>query len=172
MADPLLVTFVTEAQQQLALAERLLAGMDRGLGMAGGAEINGCYRAIHTLSGLAGHLGLARIQVLIQGVEHLLEEMRLNRLQRGAARIDTVRKAIARIAELVDCLASGAEPAADDAAIIVEIRSWTCAPACVRRPPVFRRDDRSVHRYQRSGTQIPTGPPSRTAIAQAAIHDR
>ena len=80
MVDPLHLSFVGEATTRLAQAQALLSSLDRGVGMADNAAINRCYRAMHTISGLAGFLELERIQLLAQTAERLLEEMHINRL--------------------------------------------------------------------------------------------
>ncbi len=159
MADPLHLLFLSEAKIQLAEAQVLLQGMARGLGMARANDINGCYRLIHTISGMAGYLGLERIQVLAQGVERLLEELRFHRFCRGAARIDALIRAVQRTADLVDCLAGNLQPVADDHDIIGELCSWVEGSSVsdeTRRP---WQDHRSVARFVGYGNQIPTGPP-------------
>jgi chemotaxis protein histidine kinase CheA len=150
----------------LAQAHALLYSLDRGVGMADTAAINRCYRAMHTISGLAGFLALERIQVLAQTAEQLLEEMRLNRLHCGAARIDALLQAVQRITDLVRCLADDSQAVGDDVEIIRELRSWIVDRSVVRRRP-FRRVDEFVQpKLFRLGDQIPTGPPRRRVSCQ------
>ncbi len=168
MADPLLQAFTSEARTLLAAMDTHVRRMDRMRGMAGAQAINTCHRAIHTISGLASSLALDRILALAQGAERLLEEMRTNRLYRGATRIDALRRAVARIAELVTCLESGTEPAADDQAIIGELRRWTVVPESGLRAKPGWRANSPVPRYSIYGNQIPSGPPRRPATSPAA----
>jgi chemotaxis protein histidine kinase CheA len=162
MVDPLLITFISEAKSHLARVDVQLRGMDRNVGMASSSAINDCYRAIHTISGLAGFLALDRILVLAQSAERLLEEMRTNRLYRGAARIDALLRAVVRLTELVACLESDSTPVADDQAIICELRAWTTRPESTPRHTVRGHEDHSVPRFSHYGNQIPSGPPRRT----------
>ncbi len=166
MVDPLHLSFIGESTTHLAQAQALLSSLDRGVGMADTAAINRCYRAMHTISGLAGFLALERIQLLAQTAERLLEEMRLNRLHRGAARIDALRQAVLRLADLVRCLADDSQAVGDDVDIIRELRSWIVDRSMVRRRS-FRRVDEFVQpSIYRHGDQIPTGPPRRRAGCQ------
>jgi chemotaxis protein histidine kinase CheA len=166
MVDPLHLSFIDEATTHLAQAQALLYSLDRGVGMADTAAINRCYRAMHTISGLAGFLALERIHVLAQTAERLLEEMRLNRLHRGSARIDALLQAVLRLSDLVQCLADDSQAVGDDVEIIRELRSWIVDRSMVRRR-LFRRVDEFVQpRIYRHGDQIPTGPPRRRASCQ------
>ena len=169
MVDPLHLSFIGEATAHLAQAQALLSSLDRGVGMADTAAINSCYRAMHTISGLAGFLALERIQLLAQTAERLLEEMRLNRLHRGAARIiDALRQAVLRLTDLVRCLADDSQAVGDDVEIIRELRLWIVDRSVARRRP-FRRVDEFVQpRIYRHGDQIPTGPPRRRASCQCS----
>lgn len=167
MVDPLLVNFINEAKTHLAQVEVQLRGMDRNVGMAGSSAINECYRSIHTISGLAGYLSLDRILVLAQTAERLLEEMRTNRLFRGASRIDALLRAVARLMELVACLENDTAPVADDQAIIQELRAWITRPINTPRRHFCGRDDHSVPRFSHYGNQIPSGPPRRRATSTA-----
>lgn len=167
MVDPLLITFISEAKTHLAQVDQQLRAMDRSVGMAGSSAINACYRAIHTISGLAGFLALDRILVLAQSAERLLEEMRTNRLYRGASRIDAMLRAVARLIELVECLENDTAPAADDQEIICELRAWTTRPESAPRRTFGWRDDHSVPRFSHYGNQIPSGPPRRAEKLKA-----
>ena len=166
MVDPLLITFISEAKNHLAQVDLQLRGMDRNVGMASSSAINDCYRAIHTISGLAGFLALDRILALAQTAERLLEEMRTNRLYRGAARIDALLRAVARLMELVECLGNDSAPVADDQAIICELHAWTTRPEKSPRRTLRGRDDHSAPRFSHYGNQIPSGPPRRTATSK------
>lgn len=160
MGDPLLGSFIAESRRLLAQTAEDLQRMDRRTGMAGASEINACYRALHTIAGLAGHLGLDRIVTLAGSAEALLEEMRINRLQRGSARILALIRAVARLQELVACLEADAAPVADDRDLLRDLRRWS-RPS-VNRPawrPARVRDHR-MPRYSQYGNQIPCGPPA------------
>lgn len=166
MVDPLHLSFIGEATAHLAQAQALLSSLDRGVGMADTAAINSCYRAMHTISGLAGFLALERIQLLAQTAERLLEEMRLNRLHRGAARIDALRQAVLRLTDLVRCLADDSQAVGDDVDIIRELRSWIVDRSMVRHRSFRRIDAFARPNLLRLGDQIPTGPPRCRASCQ------
>lgn len=158
------MSFVDEATAHLAQVQMLLCGLDRGVEITENDDVNRCYRAMHTISGLAGFLELKRIQVLAQTAERLLEEMRLNRLSRGAARLAALRQAVRRLADLVRCLADDSQPVAgDDADLIRQLRLWI-VDRSVARPRPFRRAEAFARPKRfRHGEQIPTGPPRRRA---------
>lgn len=161
MADPLIHTFVSEAQVALARMDALLRAMERGVGMAGTAEIDACYRAIHTVSGLAGFLALDRIAALARAAERLLEEMRLDRLHRGAARIDALVRAVARIDDLVRGLLHDQSPVEDDGQLIRELYSLVIGSGRDPRTPHPQVETVAVRRSLWHANQIPTGPPGR-----------
>jgi len=170
MVDPLHITFISEARKHLAQVHEHLRAMERGVGMAGSAAINDCYRAIHTISGLAGYLSLSRIQVLAQSAEHLLEDMRLNCLHRGASRIDALLRAVTRLTELVSCLQHDTTPVTDDAddqEIIRDLRAWTARSETAPTRRSHLPYDHSVPRFSNYGNQIPSGPPRRSALSKA-----
>lgn len=168
-AGPLIHTFVSEAQGCLVQMGALLRGMERGVGLAGTAEINGCYRAIHTISGLAGFLALERIEALAKAAERLLEEMRLDRLHRSAVRIDALLRAVERIGELVHCLIQDESPAADDVEIISELRALMIGPDIAPRTlhPTF--DAVAARRSLWHANQVPTGPPRRAGTIMMCV---
>ena len=163
MAGPLIHTFVSEAQSCLVHMDGLLRGMERGVGMAGNAEINDCYRAIHTISGLAGFLALERIAALAKAAELLLEEMRLDRLHRSALRIDALLRAVERIGELVACLTQDESPDTDDGEIITELRALVIGTDTAPRVRHPIRDAVAARRMLWHANQVPTGPPRRAA---------
>lgn len=141
------MSFVDEATAHLAQVQTLLCALDRGVRMAESAKsaesdaVNRCYRAMYMISGVAGFLELERIQVLAQMAERLLEQMRLNRLQRGAARIAALRQAVRRLADLVRCLADDSQHlAGDDAELIRQLRFWIVDRSGARHRP-FRRGE-------------------------------
>ena len=169
MVDPLHMSFVDEATAHLAQAQTLLRSLDRSVGMADITAINRCYRAMHTISGLAGFLALERIQVLAQTAERLLEEMRLNRLYRGAARIAALEQAVQRIADLVKHLADDRQHvASDDAELIRQLRLWIVDRSVARHRTFRRVDEFARPKSFRHGEQIPTGPPRRRASCHSS----
>ena len=163
MAGPLIYTFVSEAQSCLVHMDGLLRGMVRGMGMSDNAEINDCYRAIHTISGLASFLALERIAALAKAAELLLEEMRLDRRHRSAQRIDALLRAIERIGKLVECLIQDESHVADDEEIIDELRARVIGPDTAPRVLHPIRDAVAVRRLLWHANQVPTGPPRRAA---------
>jgi len=135
MSEPLHIAFVNEAKSQLAQADALLRGMARGVGMGSNADLNGCCRAMHTISGLAGHLGLDRIQVLVQGAECVLETRRIKHLLRGDDHLLILRKVIQCLVEHIQCFSDGTQSQANVEIIIDEIRRWTIDQSDTRLLP-------------------------------------
>ena len=170
MPGPLTLTFVSEAQACLVQMDGLLRGMERGVGTAGTAAINDCYRAIHTISGLAGFLALDRIAALAKAAEGLLEEMRLDRLQRTAVRIDALLRAVERIGELVQCLIQDESPAADDVELICELHALV-GPDIAPRTLHPTIDVIAARRTLWFANQVPTGPPRRAGTIEMVAVD-
>ncbi len=162
MTDRLKDKALAESRDLLARVAGLLQGMDRRTGPAKAEEINSCYRALHTIAGLAGHLGFVQLQSLAKLAENVLEDMRTTCRSRGDARIHALLRAVARMQEIVNSLANGTEPVADVAdigALLDELRAWHSPRLC--RPawyPVGARND-PMPRYFQYGNQIPSGPP-------------
>lgn len=173
MANPLRIAFIDEAYADLAQVGRVLSELDRGLGRADVQQLGACYRLLHTLSGLAGHLGLASIQALAQTVEHVLEDMRRNRQFRSAARIEAVQIAVHRLIELVQGLSENTAVSALEQDVCTLIRDLKCLTkhATMGRYAQHRCHDRIPAWHVRLGGQVTTGPPQRAA-PRMTLHER
>ena len=80
--------FVIEAEELLeSMGDRLtLLERDAEEGSVDPDRVNGLFRAMHTLKGLSGMLGLGRIAELSHTLENLMDEVRMGRVtfQQGA----------------------------------------------------------------------------------------
>jgi chemotaxis protein histidine kinase CheA len=172
MEDPLILTFVDEATRNLAQVEALLRDMDNGLSKADLTAITSCYRALHTISGLAGYLSLSRIATVVLNAERVLEEMRLNPLLRHDGKITALLCTIAHVRVLVLALQAGDQSPTSqvltvvDKEVIDQLRVWGagahCCPQRIFPPTSNQRPPSRYWQYK----QRPTGPPPGEIISR------
>ena len=170
MKDSMHSAFVDEATACLARAEGCLRGLDRGLGRADTSAIIEIYRAIHTITGLAGYLELAAVHAIARTAELLVDDLRVHRSHREGSRIDTLLRAVRRMAEMVASMTRGGCCCEGDdreivAALLAHIPTTTLEPQRARWD-FAGPQDQFIH----LGTQITTGPPSPISI-QAGIYE-
>lgn len=101
--DPaLLAEFVTESREHLADVEGQLLEIE-----SGGADIdvdlvNKVFRAIHSIKGAAGFMGLTRINELSHALENVLGKMRTKELAPSSTIIDVMLKAADALSGLIN----------------------------------------------------------------------
>jgi chemotaxis protein histidine kinase CheA len=97
--DELVHEFAAESVDHLERAEACL------LGMAGGSRdaelVQACFRALHTIKGLAGFLQLTRVQALAHSAEQVLDQLRSGTLSCTSACSDALLAATTRLGELI-----------------------------------------------------------------------
>jgi chemotaxis protein histidine kinase CheA len=113
--DDLVAEFLDESSQLLArLGENLLrlehvsALLDEPgekSSSAGGAElVNDMFRSVHSIKGLSGMLGLARISHLTHEIESVLDALRRDELAVNGQSVDQLFRACDRLAVMLDHL--------------------------------------------------------------------
>src|SRR5262245_6917415 len=108
--DPeLLAEFVTEAREHLAGVEGQLLDIE-----SGGADINvdlvnTVFRAIHSVKGAAGFLGLTTVNKLAHSLENVLGKMRNRELPPTSPIVDTMLQAADVLAKLINNLETSNE---------------------------------------------------------------
>lgn len=112
--------FIAESREHLDTGEHSLLRLVRD---AGDSEaVQACFRALHTIKGGAGFMGLDRIQSLAHVAEQLLDAVRERRATADASLCDALLAAVTRLRELIEAAGSGSAPDADDTALIARIR--------------------------------------------------
>ncbi len=97
--------FLAESREHLGACNRLLLEWERD--PSAREPVDGLFRAIHTLKGMAGTMGYGRLADLAHHAEHLLDSLRSGRVVATAATVDLLLRA-------VDQLERGVEMAATD----------------------------------------------------------
>ena len=113
VSDPnLLSEFATESLEHLETAEPLLLEMEkRGEGDA--ETLNEIFRAIHSIKGAAGFLGLENISALSHALESLLMRLRDGEFDFRPAMADPLLRGIDALRRMLNALPDGEGDSAD-----------------------------------------------------------
>ena len=105
--------FLTESREHLGSCDAFLLEFERDPGQS--APVDGLFRAIHTVKGMAATMGYANVAELAHHLENLLDALRTHRVGAGEGVVDLLFRA-------VDALSAGVEDAAAgrDGAIVVQ----------------------------------------------------
>ncbi|HZH46121.1 MAG TPA: Hpt domain-containing protein, partial [Roseococcus sp.] len=114
--DDLLVDFLTETREGLQNLDGALLQLERN--PADKATLSEVFRAIHTIKGTCGFLGLPRLERVAHSAENVLGLWRDGTLSVSGHGINLILAAVDRIRAIVAGLeATGAEPEGDDSAL-------------------------------------------------------
>jgi two-component system chemotaxis sensor kinase CheA len=108
-SEKALQEFLSEAQEIIDTFNRDLLQLDEGRA-AGRYEpevINDAFRAVHSLKGLSGLFGVARMTSLAHNLENLLDSLRLGRVELGPATLDLLFEAVALFNKIIAETATG-----------------------------------------------------------------
>lgn len=112
--------FVAEALDNVSLLERALERLDSNLGSQEG--ITEAYRAVHTIRGASGFLGLPKVEELTSNSELLLGRIQSGSVAADAEVVSALRAVAAALHRLLDRIAAtGGENDVDDAAVNQEL---------------------------------------------------
>jgi two-component system chemotaxis sensor kinase CheA len=103
--------FFSETQEIVEGFGRDLLALD-GLQRAGRSDpelVNDIFRAVHTLKGLAGLFGAARISTLSHELEELLDNLRLGRVEMSARALDALFKSVELYSKLLQAEKEGTD---------------------------------------------------------------
>jgi two-component system, chemotaxis family, sensor kinase CheA len=107
--DDLIDEFVTEAIEHLGDVESLLLSLETGVPEESVESIQKVFRAVHSIKGTAGFVGLSQINLLAHAAENILDQMRSKELIATQDVINLLLKAIDSLRGLVrDARASNA----------------------------------------------------------------
>src|SRR5439155_14853589 len=110
-ADKAREEFFSEAQELVDGLGRDLLALDEGLkrGSTDPELINDVFRAVHTLKGLSGLFGAARMTGLSHELEDVLDDLRLGRIELGSGVLDLLFQAVELYARIL-AAEKGAQP--------------------------------------------------------------
>ncbi|MEO8553072.1 MAG: chemotaxis protein CheW [Kofleriaceae bacterium] len=128
--------FVVEAEELLTTANACLLELDAaiGQGLSKPKAVRELFRALHTIKGLAGMVGVEPIMELAHALETLLRtaDRGGGKLQRGAVEVSL--QGVRAIAERVRAVAEGRPPAAAPVRLIEQINATDSASETVSAP--------------------------------------
>ena len=116
--------FFSEAQELVDGLGRDLLALDDGLkrGDSDPELINDVFRAVHTLKGLAGLFGAARMTGLSHELEDVLDDLRLGRIELTISVLDLLFQAVELYAKILAAeKGASEEPAAEVEALLVAL---------------------------------------------------
>src|SRR5262245_59893428 len=116
--------FFSETQEIIEGIGRDLLALDEAQ-RAGRAEpdlVNDIFRTVHTLKGLAGLFGAARISTLSHELEELLDDLRLGKVELTASVLDVLFKSVELYSKLLQTEKEGGEAPAEIDDLVRSIR--------------------------------------------------
>ncbi len=116
-----ILEFVAESREHLDTSESCLLRLVRD--QADSDAVQACFRALHTIKGGAGFMGLDRIQGLAHVAEQLLDGVRENKVKATQPICDVLLAAVSRLREQIEAAEQGGEAAGDDHPLIERLRS-------------------------------------------------
>ncbi|MFI5315044.1 MAG: chemotaxis protein CheA [Myxococcota bacterium] len=113
VSDPTLIAeFVTESLEHLEAAEPLLLEMEKR-GSGGADSLNEIFRAIHSIKGAAGFLGLENVSALSHALESLLMRLRDGAFEFLPAMADPLLRGVDALRRMLNALPDGEGDRAD-----------------------------------------------------------
>jgi len=126
MDQELLAEFLTESNEGLGDIEQRLLSLETNPDDE--ETINGIFRAIHTVKGTCGFLGLGRLESLSHATESLLGKIRSEKFQVDTDLISLLLEAIDAIKTIIAAIEeNGAEPDSDYASLTNRLKAATRA---------------------------------------------
>jgi len=101
-SDKMMEEFVTESLEHLADVENDLLVIEEAGANSDGDLVNKVFRAVHSIKGASGFLGLTRIAELSHSLENVLNLVRSRELVPTAPVIDALLKAVDRLRGLLN----------------------------------------------------------------------
>ncbi len=118
--DDLIADFLTETHEGLAALDVALVRLEKT--PQDGPTLSEIFRAVHTIKGTCGFLGLSRLEKVAHAAENVLGRYRDGTLKVTPEGITLILRALDRIKEIVTGIEQkGAEPAGDDATLIASL---------------------------------------------------
>lgn len=99
--DDLIGDFITEALEHLGDVESLLLSLESATPESAGEAVQRVFRAVHSVKGAAGFLGLTRINELAHAAENVLNLIRENQLTPTTQIVDVLLRSIDQLRGMV-----------------------------------------------------------------------
>ena len=121
--DDLLKDFLAESAENLAQLDHDVVELERD--PTNTSLLNSIFRAIHTIKGTCGFLGLPRLENVSHTAESVLERLRSGTLKAEADVISDILRAVDVIKLiLAELTANEVEPAGDDSLLVALLEQW------------------------------------------------
>ena len=121
--DDLLKDFLAESAENLAQLDQDVVELERDPSNA--SLLNSIFRAIHTIKGTCGFLGLPRLETVSHTAESVLDRLRTGDLKPEPDVISDILRAVDVIKTiLAELAANKTEPAGDDSLLIALLEQW------------------------------------------------
>lgn len=108
--------FLTESREHLRACNTLLLEWERE--PAARAPVDGLFRSIHTIKGMAATMGYAGVAGLAHRTEHLLDALRAGRVAATGDTVQLLFVAVDALTAVVEQAAAGGDDTAGDAALL------------------------------------------------------
>jgi len=137
LSDKAREEFFSEAQEIIETLSRNLLSLDSTIkgGINDPSLINEAFRAVHTLKGLAGLFGAARLGALSHRLEDVLDDLRLGRINLGQDVLDVLFGAVEAYTRILQAEKSDSDEELDVEQLFVELERIG-AGATERESPV------------------------------------
>ena len=123
LSDKAREEFFSEAQEIIETLSRNLLSLDTSIkaGTNDPSLINEAFRAVHTLKGLAGLFGAARLGALSHRLEDVLDDLRLGRIELGQDVLDVLFLAVEAYTRILQAEKSDSDEELDVEQLFVEL---------------------------------------------------
>jgi len=123
LSDKAREEFFSEAQEIIETLSRNLLSLDTSIkaGTSDPSLINEAFRAVHTLKGLAGLFGAARLGALSHRLEDVLDDLRLGRIELGQDVLDVLFGAVEAYTRILQAEKADSDEELDVDQLFVEL---------------------------------------------------
>lgn len=161
--DDLLKDFLAESAENLAQLDQDVVGLERDPTNA--SLLNSIFRAIHTIKGTCGFLGLPRLEHVSHTAESVLVQLRGGTLKADSAVVSDILRAVDVIKVILTGLeANGTEPIGDDSLLIALLEQWLASD----RHPAFQATAQGITQAQAAEIVGASRSSGTTSAGQAA----
>jgi two-component system chemotaxis sensor kinase CheA len=157
--------FLAESREHLTTCNRLLLEWEREPGSS--TAVDGLFRAIHSMKGMAATMGYTHLAELAHRAEHLLDAVRGGRTPAGAAVVDLLLRTVDALERGVDEAAAGADAGFDPGELPAALEAAAAAPIAPAPPAPKRTRAGKAAGKVPATADAPRAPP----VASGAITD-
>jgi len=154
--------FLAESREHLSTCNRLLLEWEREPGSR--AAVDGLFRAIHSLKGMAATMGYVRLAELAHRAEHLLDAVRGGRAPAGAKAVDLLLRTVDALERGVDEAAAGGDAGFDPGELPAALEAAAAAPV-----PAPAAPKRARTRKAATKEAVPAAPAPAAQLPPVAL---